>query len=99
MKIVVTSKANQKLLVSSNYYEIGEFCEKNRDAKFRTLDWTAKLKILNKREFLTNLLNTTKDLTLFFKTAQLIIMRYNNLYDYMVSIGKKDEFLKYKNSL
>ena len=97
--VVTTSKANEAVITSNNYYEIADFIKKNRDARFRTLDHTGYTKILNRKIFLNNLKKQTEDLPLYFTLTEILIKDISNRRDYLIDVGLREEYKKYKETI
>lgn len=93
---ILTSKKKEKILVTKNYNECFDFIVKNKDTKIRTIDHSAKPRILDKRIFLkkyyTNSLNKYK----FFELVEVMVPYVNNMYDLLNLLGLKDDYKAYK---
>jgi adenylate cyclase class IV len=96
MYYIITSKKKENILVTKNYNECFDFIVKNPDAKIRTIDHTAKPRILDKRNFLKEFYKNTDDKNKFFELVEIMVTYVNNMYDLLNSIGLKEDYKTYK---
>lgn len=96
---VVTSQKSKKILTSKSYTEIAEFIKQNQDARIRTIDYTGKTKILNKKVFLQRYLQFTKDKITFFALTEIMIPLAKNYLYFIAILGLADDFKDYKKNM
>jgi len=96
--LIITSKKNERVCFATNYGEAFDFIVKNHDAKVRTIDYTAKTKVYEKRKFLTEFYKSTNDKTKFFQLAELWIKGTTNLNEYLILMGVREDYKTYKQN-
>lgn len=96
MYYIITSKKNEKILITKDYTECFDFIVKNKDVKIRTIDHTAKPRILDKRNFLKEFHKNVQDKNLFFELIEVLVPYRNNMYDLLNLLGLKDAYKMYK---
>lgn len=72
-QFIVTSKQNKRVLATQSHEDIFEFVKKNQDAKFRTIDYTAKTKIVSKQDYLKKYYKSQKNQGKLFVMIQILI--------------------------
>lgn len=93
---ILTSQKNGRILATENYNECFDFIVKNKDTQIRTIDYTAKPRILNKRVFLKNFYENTQNKNKFFELLEVMIAYPNNRYDLLNLLDLKDDYKAYK---
>jgi hypothetical protein len=93
---ILTGEKKQKILVSKNYVECYEFITKNKDTRIRKIDYSAKPRILDRREFLTNYIANTGDEVKFFLLSEILIKRKDDLRKFLNKSDLMQEYDKYK---
>lgn len=98
--IIVTSKSKKKVIATADYKEISDFVIQNQDAKFRTVDYTGKTKILSRQSFLARYLkNNSKEKETFFALVEILIPYYHNLRYFLSQHDLKEEYDKFKKTI
>lgn len=98
MHLIITSKKNKRVAFATNYSEAFAFIVKNHDAKIRTIDYTAKTKVYEKRKFLTEFYKSVDDKAKFFQLAELWIKGTTNLNEYLILMGVREDYKTYKQN-
>ena len=98
MYYILSSKKKEKILVTQNYNECFDFIVKNHDAKIRTINHSAKPRILNKSIFLKDFYKNTEDKSRFFELVEVMITYRNNMYDLLNLLGLRDDYKAYKKA-
>lgn len=93
---IITSQAKKKLICTENFNDAYDFICRYQDARVRTLDYTAKPKIMNKSNFLINFYKNTNDTVKFFRLAEVMVIGENNLNDLLNLLKLKKEYLIFK---
>lgn len=96
---IVTSQASKKVIASKSYIEISEFIKGNQDARIRTIDYTGKTKILNKKAFLNRYLKATGNKPTFFALTEIMIPKYTNYAYYLNNLDLMKEYNEYKKNM
>lgn len=96
---LVTSKKKKKFIVESDYSIIAGFVKKNQDAKFRTIDYTGKTKILNRKKFLKEFIDATNDQINFFALCEILIPQYTNYITFISFMGFLKEYNQFKKDI
>lgn len=93
---LVTSKKKKKFIVETDYSIIAEFVKKNQDAKFRTIDYTGKTKILNRKKFLKEFIDATNDQINFFALCEILLPIYENHVTFISFMGYLKEYRQFR---
>lgn len=93
---ILTSGKKKNILVTKNYLECFEFIVKNKDTRIRTINYTAKPRILNRIEFYKRFHENTKDLNKLFIIVDLMVNGYDNIRDILKSIGIYEAYKSFK---
>lgn len=94
-----TSKANKTILVTKSHDEAFNFIIKNKDAKVRTLDYTGKSKVIDKRIYLKTFYKETKKIKEFFQLVESMIVGKTNQYDLINFLDLLEEYKIYKENI
>tara|TARA_R100000781_G_scaffold113591_1_gene82419 strand:+ start:15724 stop:16047 length:324 start_codon:yes stop_codon:yes gene_type:complete len=97
---VITSKKWKRLVATRSFDEAYDFIMKNKDAKIRRMDYTARPKIMDKRLFIKEMYEdsqkTPEDKQRVFKMTDRLIKGKNNHRDFLVLMGLREEYLLWK---
>ena len=75
---ILTSKKKKNILITKNYLECFDFIVKNKGTRIRTINYTAKPKILNRIEFFRSFYKNTDDLNKLFQIVDATVNGDNN---------------------
>lgn len=93
---IATSEGNRTVFSSDNYHKIADFIKENQDARFRTVNYTGKPKILPKTSFLVRFLTATKDKHTFFRLARVMITDASNLASFLCLHDLNEEYKEFR---
>ena len=100
MYYVITSVRWKRVIASRSFDELYAFIMKNKDSKIRTLDWSGKTRVIDRRRFMINLYKSSKklheDKIKIFHIAERLIKGNQNLRDFLHLLDLREEFDKYK---
>ena len=95
---IITGEKKQSIISTKSYVECYDFITKNKDAKIRKIDYTAKPRILDRRKFLTGYIANTGEEVKFFLLAEILIKRTDDLRKFLNSCNLIQEYDKYKKN-
>lgn len=93
---IITSESNKSVYCTDNIGTAYDFILENQDARFRTVNHTAKPKIMNRELFLKRFYEFTKDKHKFFALATIIIRQRPNLSNFLSMEGLLEEYNQFK---
>lgn len=99
MIYIVTSKKKKKVIAESDYLKIAEFIKKNQDARIRTLDYTAKPRIMNRQKFLRLFLEATGNQIEFFALTEILVPSYTNFVNFISFMGLLKEYNQFRKTI
>lgn len=108
MYFLLTSKKNKTLLPTKSFNEAYDFIVENQDAKVRTLNYTAKAKIIDRRIFLTRFYKSLRssDETenrihkeRLFQLTEIMVKGKTNFYDFMNLLELTEDYRVYRRDL
>jgi len=96
---VVTSKKKERILVTKSLNEIYDFVTKNLDSKIRSIDHSAKCKIVDRRFFLRTFYNSSKkeaiDREKLFNLVSIMIKGETNKIYFLRSLNLKNQYQEF----
>jgi hypothetical protein len=96
MYYLLTSKKKQNVLATKDINETFDFIFKNKDAKVRELNHTAKPRIIDRRNFIIKFMKLTQDDERTFQLSEIMVNGKTNLLAFLVKINKKTEYDNWK---
>lgn len=96
MYYIITSLKKERVLATSSYIESYNFIMKNKDAKIRTVDYNAKLKIMDRRDFLTLFYESTLEKAKLFNLIDIMIKGRPNVIAFLNKLNLRREYQIYK---
>ena len=86
---ILTDKVTKKIIVSTNLNDMYQFVLKNKNTRIRTIDYTAKAKILNRKDFL---MLYKQNKVRFFVLAEVLIKRKDDIRKFFKQINTLDQY-------
>jgi len=99
---LLTDVTNETMICTDDFKKMFEFITKNRNAKIRTIDWTAKPNIVDRNVFLKKYLQKIKNSNNFFELANILIKRDDNRRKLISSVDlleTYDYYEQHKNDI
>ena len=96
MYYIITSTKKKKVLATINLYECFEFIKVNKDAKVRTMNHTAKPRLIDKRLFIKRFLDHTGNENRTFVLVDLMIKGVNNQNAFLIQNDLKEKYDQFK---
>ena len=96
MYYIITDKSTERMVITKSYTKIFSFITENIKSKVRTIDINVKPLTIDRRVFLKDFLEKTKDNNRFFELTKIMIKQDNNLKIFLRSIDMLRKYEYYE---
>jgi len=96
MYYILTTKKDRGILVTQDFNKCYDFIIKHNDTKIRQMDYSAKPRIFDRREFLTTFRERVEDINKFFILTDALVKGKTNVLHFLSKLNLTLEYNAHK---